>query len=128
MFAGCNKIIDINFNSVNITRVNNMSYMFYNCENLQNLKLSCFNTRNIINMNYMFYNCKSLNSIDLLSGFIITIIYNIDKDEIQLFGDEFIKNNKDKCFLLIEGNKENLTSKWKLKNKDKNLLKIKLTL
>ena len=65
MFAGCNKIIDINFSSVNITNVNNMSYMFYNCENLKNVKFFSFINKNIINMEYMFYNCKSLNDLDL---------------------------------------------------------------
>ena len=91
MFAGCNKIINININSLNIinvknmeymfynckslinidlssfeiTNVENMSYMFYNCENLKNLELFSFKNKNIINMEYMFYNCKSLNNLDL---------------------------------------------------------------
>ena len=52
MFAGCNKITDINFNTFNTKIVNNMRYMFYNCENLINLKLLSFNTENVNNMEY----------------------------------------------------------------------------
>ena len=36
MFADCNKIININFNSFKTRNVTNMSYMFYNCESLKN--------------------------------------------------------------------------------------------
>ncbi len=41
----------------------------------------------------------------------MNIIQNINKKEniIQLFGNEFFENNKDNCYLLIEGNKYNLT-------------------
>ena len=35
------------------------------------------------------------------------ILYNIDKNknEVQIFCENFIKNNKDNCFLIIEGKK-----------------------
>ena len=56
----------------------------------------------------------------------MTIIYNIDGNEINLFNDDFIKNNKDNCYLLIEGKKESLCSYWKLNKTDKKLLEIKL--
>ena len=72
----------------------------------------------------MFYNCKSLNNLDLQSGSVITITYNINENEIKLFGEDFVKNNKDNCYLLIEGKKENLCSKWEIN--DKRLLEIKL--
>ena len=36
----------------------------------------------------------------------ITVIYNIkDKNRIKLFGNTFVKNNKDKCKIIFE-NKE----------------------
>ena len=56
----------------------------------------------------------------------MTIIYNIDGNEIKLFDDNFVKNNKDNFYLLIEGKKENLCSKWKINKTDKELLIIKL--
>ena len=39
----------------------------------------------------------------------MTIIYNIEKDkkDIQLFGSEFVSNNKNNCYLLIDVKKEN---------------------
>ena len=38
----------------------------------------------------------------------MTIKYKIDNDNIlynklRLFGDEFVKNNKDKCFIIVDG-------------------------
>ena len=39
MFAGCNKIININFNLFYSININNMRYMFYNCEKLKIINL-----------------------------------------------------------------------------------------
>ena len=90
MFAGCEKIIEINFIYFNTKNVSNMKYMFHGCnnlkslnlflldtqkvkdmsdmfsfcENLENLDLTSFNIENIINMNYMFYNCRNLKYLD----------------------------------------------------------------
>ena len=116
-----------------------MEYMFYNCKSLNNLDLSFLNFKNVNNINYMLYNCNNYKNLDLqeyyksinintnnIFGSIMTIIYNINKNEIQLFGEDFVKNNKDNCYLLIEGKKENLCSKWKINKTDKELLIIKL--
>ena len=169
MFYNCRSLNNLDFSSIDINNVQNMRYMFYNCENLKSFELFSFNTKNKINMEYMFYNCKSLNNIDLsflkfknknnvrfmlynckslnnldlswyyeynniytnnIFGSTMTIIYNINKneDEIKLFGDKFVGNNKDNCFLLIEGKKENLRSYWCLnKNqKEKSFFEVKL--
>ena len=67
LFAECNKIIIVNFNSFNTTNANNMKYMFYNCEKLNIINLLSFNTTKVKNMEYMFYNCKILNDLDLSS-------------------------------------------------------------
>ena len=63
----------------------------------------------------MLYNCNNYNNLDLqgyfelfnieinnIFGSIMTIIYNIDENEINLFGDNFVWNNKYNCILLIE--------------------------
>ena len=52
MFAECNKIININFNSFYSTNVNNIKYMFYNCEKLKIINLLSFNTAKVKNMEY----------------------------------------------------------------------------
>ena len=51
----------------------------------------------------------------------MTIIYRVDeyKDNIKLFGDKFVLNNKDHCYLLIEGQKYELTEFYELNNKQK---------
>ena len=60
----------------------------------------------------------------------MTIIYNIDKNknEIKLFNEKFVKNNKDNCYLLIDEKQTELCSSYKLNDnqKEKNTLKIKL--
>ena len=69
--------------------------------------------------------------LSLFSNF-MTIIYNMDKrkGEIKLFGEKFVENNKDKCYLIIEGiedNKYNLSSVWDLNLFKKGKIKISLT-
>ena len=60
----------------------------------------------------------------------MTIIYKIDKnkDEIRIFGEYFVENNKDNCILLINGQEIKLCEIYKLNNKQKNndTLKVKL--
>ena len=67
MFSGCKKIKNINLSSFDTKNVINMSSMFYNCENLDSLNLSFFDTKNVIDMSYMFCGCSSLNSLNLTS-------------------------------------------------------------
>ena len=39
----------------------------------------------------------------------ITIIYNTNNDhKIKIFGNEYVNNNKDKCHIIIDGNKKDL--------------------
>ena len=66
----------------------------------------------------------------------MNIIYRTDKEgEENIFGDEFVKNNKNNIELIINGNKSNLIEKCEfrkgenyikiiLKNKNKNLEKM----
>ena len=60
----------------------------------------------------------------------MTIIHNIgEKDEkIKIFGDTFVNNNKNNCYIVIEGKQRELCSELVLsKNKkDNNILEIKL--
>jgi len=57
----------------------------------------------------------------------ITIIYNINNEEkIKIFGEPFVKNNKDKCKIIYEYEEYNLSEEFNVKNKNKNKLEIKL--
>ena len=55
----------------------------------------------------------------------MTIIYNNnDKNKIKLFDEDFIKNNKDNCYLIINNKKQELTEYIEIKEQQK--LEIKL--
>ena len=50
----------------------------------------------------------------------INIIYDINKedgDEIKIFGSKFVKNYKNKCKMIIDNKKYEITSKYKIKEK-----------
>ena len=61
----------------------------------------------------------------------ILIKYKINKEdeEINIFGENFVKNNKDKCKFIYEDKEYELNSKFSLANidKSKDILEIKLT-
>jgi len=67
MFAGCEKIMEINFNSFNTKFVKAMKYMFCDCKNLKSINLYSFDTKNVSDMSYMFYHCNYLRNLDLSS-------------------------------------------------------------
>ena len=58
----------------------------------------------------------------------MTIIYKIDKnkEKLKIFGDNFVKNNKNNCYLLINGKKIDLCSEINIKEEQKENLEIKL--
>ena len=60
----------------------------------------------------------------------ILIEYKLDKNQndVQIFWNIFVINNKDKCKIIIEGKEYELEQKYKLTkcNKKNNLLKIKI--
>ena len=66
MFAGCEKIIDINFINFNTKKFTKMKCMFYGCKNLQKIKFS-FDTANVTDMSSMFSDCESLNNLPDIS-------------------------------------------------------------
>ena len=60
----------------------------------------------------------------------MTIVYSIKKniEKMRLFGKKFVKNNKEKCYLLIDGKRNELTEQLNLNDnqKNQNTLEIKL--
>ena len=58
----------------------------------------------------------------------INIIYNIERnqDEIKIFGNEFVKNNKKICKMIIDNKEYEITEYYNVKNINNNILKIKL--
>ena len=67
----------------------------------------------------------------------IKIIYDINnKDEedeeeeqiINIFGAEFVKNNKNKCKMIIDNKEYEISEKYNIENYNDNILEIKLKL
>ena len=57
----------------------------------------------------------------------INIIYDIKgKNEIKIFGSEFVKNNKNKCKMIINNKEYEITKEYKVKTNKNNKLQIKL--
>ena len=55
-----------------------------------------------------------------------SIIYNNDQNKIKLFGNDFINNNKDKCYLEINNEKTELKEYLEINNKELKQIEIKL--
>ena len=74
MFYNCSNLDTINFNYINTTNIQNMSYMFYNCKKLKHFNRDNFtyNENSIVNkrnMKGMFQNCESLSYLNLTNNF-----------------------------------------------------------
>ena len=59
----------------------------------------------------------------------INIIYDINKEnkeDINIFGDEFVKKNKNICKMIIDNEEYEITEKYNVKSNNNNKLKVKL--
>ncbi|MDO5328538.1 MAG: BspA family leucine-rich repeat surface protein [Coriobacteriia bacterium] len=63
---------------LDVTKVQDMSEMFYGCSNLQTLDVSSFNTAQVTKFTRMFVNCASLTKLDL-SSFNTAKVTNFDE-------------------------------------------------
>ena len=133
MFYGCSSLLSLpDISKWNIKKVTNMKKRFTGCSSLFSLPyISEQNTRhNSISKNrYKEENkniktkkviCKSMNidnaqkDKNIINTNKITIQYKFinikNKKRIRIFGDEFVKNNKDKCKIIINGKELDLCS------------------
>ena len=147
MFYNCSSLITIpDISKWNISNVINMSYMFWNCKSLIDFPSNNWNGVNVKNLSYMFGNCKSLINVPDITKWNlknfeqinhvffnirneINILYYINNknSNIKLFGEAFIKNNKDKLFLLINNKIVDLCENY-LINENSNDAKLTITL
>ena len=145
MFYNCSSLIKIpDISKWNISNVDNMSYMFWRCKSLIDFPSNNWNGVNIKNLSYMFGNCQSLKNMPDITKWNlknieqinhlffntrneINIIYYINKQysSIKLFDEIFIKNNKDKLFLLINNKVFNLCEDYQI---NENIKEEKLTI
>ena len=79
--------------------------------------------KNVIKKKYIYNKMKNLNVS------YINIIYDINqgnKNVINIFGYEFVKNNKNKCKMIIDNKEYEIADKYNIKNYNNNKLSIKL--
>ena len=69
-----------------------------------------------------------LNLYDNMNLNVMTIIYKINKneDKLKLFSQTFIKNNKENCYLIINGEKSELKENIDINKREVNKLEVKL--
>ena len=65
MFAGCYDLTSLNVSGFNTANVCDMNCMFADCSGLTTLNVSNFNTEKVTDMNCMFAGCSSLTSLDV---------------------------------------------------------------
>ena len=90
--------------------IKQLDFAFFGCSSLTDLSgISEWITSNIISMKYIFYNCNNLSQKTEISKWKnlknineMTITYNLKTTRIRLFGQKFVENNKNKCYLLIK--------------------------
>lgn len=64
MFDGCESIILINLDCLNMSNVTDISNMFRDCKSLETFNPVVFNTQNVYDMSHLFDGCESLKSVN----------------------------------------------------------------
>ena len=126
-FKLCNDIIN-NFENKyrNYETINNLNEIIKN-DIIQDL-MKVINDNNIKNkFNNIFDIYNMMNSEEIINE--INIIYKINKydEHIKIFGETFVKNNKNNCKILFEGNEYELQECFDIRNY-KNKEKLEITL
>jgi len=118
--------------------INNFEMINYNYQNLNNInEILNYNYNNILNeINEIIeepLEYKKINKVFDLYNIIFNnkniIIYKISKDEekIKIFGNKFVKNNKNKCKIIHEKKEYNLEEYFDIdKENNNNTLEIEL--
>ena len=65
MFNNCSSLTSLNLSNFNTSNVTNMNNMFAYCYGLKSLDLSHFNTSNVTNIDSMFSWCYNLEELDI---------------------------------------------------------------
>ena len=109
-------------------------YSLYNLKNYESLKnisnidiknfikdIKLFlNEENIIEkMKYLYYKYEKIPKNEVI------IKYNNDRTKIKIFGEEFVKNNNNNCYMIFEDKKYKIQSFFPIKTKNK-IIEIKL--
>ena len=88
MFEGCEKLKRIDLNGFDTSNVTDMNSLFAGCVSLESISIDGFDTSNVTNMGSMFSCCRALKSLNL-SGFDTSNVTNMS---FMFFGCEALKN------------------------------------
>ena len=133
MFSECSSLTNINLSNFNNHNIIKIDDIFLGCSYLKKQNVIINDTKILEEFNKKIDN---KNNVDLFNdwkegtGNKMTIIYNIGfiEDKIELFGKEFVENNKNNCFIIVDGKQQALCTHLILddKMKKQNTLEIKL--
>ena len=112
-----NKYYEINENIINNYDINKSNYEIIH-------SLNQFENSNIIEeLNKIIESNNVINKYNILYN-----IYKVNDNKIKLFGNNFVKNNKNNCKLIIDGKEEELKEFYNLglSSANRNTLEVKL--
>ena len=122
---------------INETMLKNYKPSFKNYETLTNINQINNNIHNILSEIKLINSENSDQTLNILNIYQkmvnketseVNLTYNINREEntINIFGTDFVKNNKDKCKMFIDGKEYEISKKFDITNYDKEKLEIKL--
>ena len=126
-YESLSNIININNNNIlndikNIINEKDINIQFNNIMNIYNLMTINNQINEINNIT------KKENKIKNKNEILIKYLIKKDDKKINIFGEDFVKNNKDKCKYIYENKEYELTKEFDLTNYNKSneILEIKL--
>ena len=121
-------LVNYNINNINYNILKNID----NIVNIFQQNLTNDFTRDVQNIieDNSFHNLipNILNIYNEINKNEIDLVYNIPKEQIKIkiFGEEFVKNNKDICKIIYENKEYDLSEYFPVENNNSNKLKFKL--
>ena len=127
-----NKYYEINNNILENYNIKKRNYqVLKNLNEINNIKEIIEIIKNINNNNNI--KNKISNILDVYNNMnkgrmnIMTTIYNVkNQNKIKIFDENFVKNNKNNCYLKINNIKQELSDYFEIKNKEQKKFEIKL--
>ena len=103
-----NRIKFINLSNLDVSNVDNMSYMFFGLNNFETINLNSWNTTNVVNMGRMFADSSKLKDLDLGESFVTSKVANMQQ---MFYGCSSLENLN-----LNNWDTSNVGNKYKNKN------------
>ena len=156
MFSCCKSLYNLpDISKWNTQNVNDISYMFNGCISLKSLPdISEWNTENISNINYLFKDCSNISFLPNIFKWDLENITNKLKvfencyppqyftknkmkliylayffnEKIKIFDNNFVKKNKNKCYLIIDDSPKELCTEIVLNEEQRKKGSVKITL